>query len=55
MPEIKVIADSARAGVGLMPVSQPRRAWLPQHARYCPVLEDGSRMGLLSRLLGSYT
>ena len=47
MPEIRVIADSARAGAGLMPVSEPRRAWLPQHARFCPVIEDGSRMGLL--------
>ena len=47
MPEVIVMPDSARAGLGLTPASEPRRAALPQHARFCPVLEDGSRMGYL--------
>lgn len=36
-----------RPGVGLPPRSEARRAWLPQQSRFCPVLEDGNRLGVL--------
>lgn len=45
--EAKLLANQRRPGVGRRPVAENRRAWLPQQARFCPVLEDGSRLGLL--------
>jgi hypothetical protein len=33
--------------VGRPPARETRRAWLPQQARFCPVLEDASRSGFL--------
>ncbi len=47
MPEILVAPDGMRAGVGLMPTSERGRGSLPQESHFCPVLEDGSRLGFL--------
>lgn len=44
---VTVLENARRPGVGRAPVAENRRAWLPQQARFCPVLEDGSRTGLL--------
>lgn len=47
--ELDVIAMPAgyRDGVGRTPSHENRRAWLPQQARFCPVLEDLHSLGLL--------
>jgi len=45
--EITILPNQRRAGVGRPPARENRRAWLPQQARFCPVLEDGSRLGFL--------
>ncbi|MEX1022808.1 MAG: hypothetical protein WD058_06645 [Dehalococcoidia bacterium] len=45
--EVTILANQRRPGVGRRPVSENRRAWLPQQARFCPVLEDASRSGYL--------
>jgi hypothetical protein len=47
MLDVKVVPHQIRPGVGLMPASEGRRTWLPQQSRFCPVLEDGNRMGFL--------
>jgi hypothetical protein len=44
---LTLLPNQRRPAVGRRPVPENRRAWLPQQARYCPVLEDGSRLGLL--------
>jgi len=46
---MKVITywNAARPGVGQAPRSESQRPFLPQHARHCPVLEDGSSLGYL--------
>ena len=47
MIEVTVHPNRFRPGVGLPPARIPQRAWLPQHARLCPVLEAGSALGYL--------
>jgi hypothetical protein len=47
MLEVVVVPNQRRPGVGQLPQSEARRAWLPQQARFCPVLEDGSKIGYL--------
>ena len=47
MLQVKVVPNQRRPGVGRMPSSELRRAWLPQQSRLCPVLEDGSKLGFL--------
>jgi hypothetical protein len=45
--KVLVLPNQRRPGIGRQPVRENRRAWLPQQARFCPVLEDGSRLGYL--------
>jgi hypothetical protein len=45
--QIRILPNQRRPGVGRRPVPENRRAWLPQQARFCPVLEDASRLGFL--------
>lgn len=45
--QVTILPNQRRPGVGRQPVRENRRAWLPQQARFCPVLEDGSRLGFL--------
>ncbi|GMU39198.1 MAG: hypothetical protein AMXMBFR23_00640 [Chloroflexota bacterium] len=47
--EIDVVAvrGGYRDGAGRTPTHENRRAWLPQQARFCPVLEDLHHLGLL--------
>lgn len=45
--DITILPNQRRPGVGRAPARENRRAWLPQQARFCPVLEDGSRLGFL--------
>jgi hypothetical protein len=47
MLEVTVLPNQRRPDAGRPPVSEARRAWLPQHARLCPVLEAGSALGFL--------
>jgi len=47
MPEVLVLPNRYRLGVGLAPSRVAQRPWLPQHARLCPVLEAGSALGYL--------
>ena len=47
MVEVKVLPNPRRPDVGQKPVKEERRAWLPQHSRFCPVLEAGSGLGYL--------
>jgi len=47
MIDVKLVPNALRPGVGLMPTSEGRRAWLPQQSRFCPVVEDGNKMGFL--------
>jgi len=47
MLNVKLVPHQLRPGVGQMPASEGRRTWLPQQSRFCPVLEDGSKMGFL--------
>ena len=47
MVEIKIVPNQRRPGVGREPSSEGRRAWLPQQSRFCPVLEDGNKLGFL--------
>ncbi len=44
---VKLVAGQRRQGVGKRPARENRRAWLPQQARFCPVLEDASKTGYL--------
>ncbi|MBM3140560.1 MAG: hypothetical protein FJZ92_10280 [Chloroflexi bacterium] len=44
---VTIVPNQRRPGVGKLPVPENRRAWLPQQARFCPVLEDASRSGFL--------
>src|SRR5690606_11569909 len=44
---VLLVPNQRRAGVGKRPATENRRAWLPQQARFCPVLEDGSKTGYL--------
>jgi len=46
--DVLEVPNQRRPGVGRRPVAENRRAWLPQQARFCPVLEDGSRLGFLT-------
>jgi hypothetical protein len=45
--QVKVLPGQRRPGVGRRPASENRRAFLPQQARFCPVLEDASKWGYL--------
>ncbi|MPZ99232.1 MAG: hypothetical protein GEU80_07810 [Dehalococcoidia bacterium] len=45
--KVLLVPNQRRAGVGKPPATENRRAWLPQQARFCPVLEDGSKTGYL--------
>src|SRR5262249_4737935 len=45
--EITTFPNRFRPGVGLVPARVAQRPWLPQHARFCPVLEAGSALGFL--------
>ena len=45
--EVTVLPHQRRPGVGRAPVPDGHRATLPEQARLCPVLEDGSRLGFL--------
>jgi hypothetical protein len=45
--DVTILPNQRRPGVGRPPARENRRAWLPQQARFCPVLEDGSRLGFL--------
>jgi hypothetical protein len=47
MPEVLVLPNRYRPGIGLAPARVAQRPWLPQHARHCPVLEAGSALGFL--------
>jgi hypothetical protein len=47
MPEVLVLPNRYRPGIGLAPARVAQRPWLPQHARHCPVLEAGSALGYL--------
>lgn len=47
MPEVTVLPNRFRPGVGIAPARVAQRPWLPQHARLCPVLEAGSALGYL--------
>jgi hypothetical protein len=47
MAEVRVLPNRFRPGVGLGPERVAKRPRLPQHARQCPVLEDGSALGYL--------
>jgi hypothetical protein len=45
--EVTILPNQRRPNVGRRPHSEARRAWLPQHARHCPVLEAGNALGFL--------
>lgn len=45
--DVTILPNQRRPGIGRRPARENRRAWLPQQARFCPVLEDGSRLGYL--------
>jgi len=45
--EVRLFPNSARPGVGQSRGEKGQRPLLPQHARHCPVLESGQRMGFL--------
>lgn len=45
--DVTLIPDERRPGVGRRPTHDNRRAWLPQQARFCPVVEDVNRLGCL--------
>lgn len=45
--EVLILPNQRRPGIGRVPARENRRTWLPQQARFCPVLEDGSRLGYL--------
>jgi hypothetical protein len=47
MLTVTVLPNQRRPDAGRSPSSEPRRPWLPQHARLCPVLEAGSSLGFL--------
>ncbi|MDA0270113.1 MAG: hypothetical protein O2798_01860 [Chloroflexi bacterium] len=44
---VLVIPHQRRPGIGRAPIPDGHRATLPEQARLCPVLEDGSRLGYL--------
>ncbi len=44
---VTILDSQRRPGIGKVPAPENRRAWLPQQARFCPVLEDASRSGFL--------
>ena len=45
--EVRLIENPRRPGVGRAPAQEKRRAFLPQHARLIPVIEEANRLGLL--------
>ena len=45
--EVRLFPNARRPGIGLKPRRDGQRPFLPQHARYCPVLEAGSSLGFL--------
>jgi hypothetical protein len=45
--DVVLVPGQRRPGVGKPPARESRRAWLPQQARFCPVVEDASKMGFL--------
>jgi hypothetical protein len=47
MVDVLVLPNRYRPGVGLPAARVAQRAWLPQSARQCPVLEAGSAIGYL--------
>lgn len=45
--DVTLVPDARRPGVGRRPAHDNRRAWLPQQARFCPVVEDVHHLGCL--------
>lgn len=45
--EVRLIPTRRRPGVGLRPARENRRAFLPQHVRTLPVVEDANSLGFL--------
>ncbi|MBT5774572.1 MAG: hypothetical protein HOH95_09375 [Dehalococcoidia bacterium] len=45
--QVRLIANPLRPGVGRPPAREKRRAFLPQHARLIPVIEEANKLGLL--------
>jgi hypothetical protein len=45
--QVTILPNQRRPGLGRPPAAENRRAWLPQQARFCPVLEDASKSGFL--------
>jgi hypothetical protein len=45
--EVSLFPNPRRPGIGLRPRRESQRPLLPQHARYCPVLEAGSALGFM--------
>ena len=45
--EVVILPNQRRPDVGRAPASENRRTWLPQQARFCPVLEDANKTGFL--------
>ncbi|GMU40756.1 MAG: hypothetical protein AMXMBFR23_16220 [Chloroflexota bacterium] len=45
--DVIVLPHRGRPGVGRQPIPDGHRGTLPEQARLCPVLEDGSRLGFL--------
>jgi len=45
--EVSVFPNAARPGVGRAPARENRRAFLPQHARMMPVVEEANKLGFL--------
>jgi len=47
MMDVRLLPSRLRPGIGQMPARENRRAWLPQQTRFCPVVEDVNKLGLL--------
>ncbi len=47
MLDVTVLPNQRRPRSARPPASEPRRPWLPQHARLCPALDAGSALGYL--------
>ena len=45
--EVRMVPSRHRPGVGLSPARENRRAFLPQHARTIPMVEEANRLGFL--------
>jgi hypothetical protein len=45
--QVRLVPNQLRPGVGREPARENRRAFLPQHARLIPVIEEASKLGYL--------